>query len=202
MPACKKDSDCPNGGKGYFCNRNGIDRCALRKKGCSYDGDCPADQFCNVYLKTVHGSSKKCMYVDYEGDYAKIKAGSKPPKTDCSKYKGEKAVGNMCGELWREGKFQKYYCDPGRYCSSLNGCSKDSYYGSNTGNPNRMYSFNYVPKECQKKLSSEIALEEYGFEEHERSYSGSEILVTMGAGMVCGALLVWYTRRNDKSLYY
>ena len=58
-------------------------------------------------------------------------------------------------------------------------------------------------KFINKLLSMETDLEEYnGFEEHESSYSGSDLLIIMGAGMICGALGVWYVRRNDKSLDY
>ena len=193
MDSCKKDSDCPS--KDYFCNLNGVNECALRKKSCTHDGDCPADQFCIVYGHILKRELHKCWFVDYKGDYAKLKAAHKPPKPDCSKVIKEGSVNGKCGDVWKDGKFVKVYCNHARYCNPTGACSNDSFNGTNTQNANRMYSFNYVPIDCRKKLSSEIALEEYGFEEHERSYSGSEILVTMGAGMVCGALLVWYTRR-------
>ena len=52
-----------------------------------------------------------------------------------------------------------------KYCSPDNKCGTDSSDGKDTTNANRMYSWNYAPKEC-RKLYSEIGLKEYnGFED-------------------------------------
>ena len=68
------------------------------------------------------------------------------------------------------------------------------------GNPNNNYSGDHLPAGC--KLAAEIELGEYNdFEENGSSFSGSDLLIAMGAGIISGVLGAWYVRRNDKRLY-
>ena len=73
---------------------------------------------------------------------------------------------------------------------------------ANTGEGNDLYSGKNKPYGCGL-LNCQPELEEINlFEEHESGYSGSELLITMGAGMICGVLGFYYVRKNDKALHY
>ena len=106
----------------------------------------------------------------------------------------EGQTGGRCGVI------NQAYCQRGRFCTRWGWCR--GWRGVAWGNGNLRFSGYNLPYNCIK-LAFETGLQEYNdFEEHESGYSESDLLITIGAGMICGALGNWYARKNDKSLHY
>jgi len=185
--------------------------CGQNKAFCDRGTYCLRWGYCgNWNPKQRHSNGKDCFSWDHtppacfsatRDEAIKRQKESRENADKAGKNYSAKRPSNLCRvktEIDTKGHCGKSYgyCDPGRYCSFWGLCGpKDTH--KMTG-VQRVYSGNYLPKACLS-LSSEIELEEYnGFEEHESGYSGLDLLITMGAGMISGMLGAWYVRKNDK----
>ena len=105
----------------------------------------------------------------------------------------------FCGQY-----FDNAFCRAGRQCTDGSQCKVKTSKNADDFKSayNKRFSMDNLPQ-CKGWKKKKIELEEYDmFEENTSGYSGSDLLIAVGAGIFCGVLGSIYVKRNEKSLYY